>query len=156
MKSTICALNAELAEANKILADNQPLVSLCAQLSKLKSINKQPSSLAADRFYAVAQAVMLKALTEVISLGDVSIVAGLLSIPGINYNKIISGISNYISSPSNLRYVVKKSLGATFMRIVGFVYKYPCSVSCNKVELAGLGCLVKEISFWDGERVQPI
>ena len=61
MKLTICALNAELVEANNMLAENQPLVSLGAQLSKLKSINKWTSSLAADRFYAMAQAVMPKA-----------------------------------------------------------------------------------------------
>ena len=58
MKSTICALNAELAEAKEMLADNHPLVSLGAQLSKLYSINKQPPSLAANIFYAIAQAVM--------------------------------------------------------------------------------------------------
>ena len=58
MMSTICALNTELAEANNMLADNQPLVSLGDQLSKLKSINRVISLLAADRFYAMAQAVM--------------------------------------------------------------------------------------------------
>ena len=99
---------------------------------------------------------MLKALPEVISLGGGLIVAGLFSNPGINYNKIISEISNCISSPSKLRYVVKKSRGAIFMSIAGFVCNYPCSMSCNKVELAGFGRLVKEISLWDGERVQPI
>ena len=61
MKLAICALNAELAEAKDMLSDNQPLVSLGAQFSKLNSINKQPSSLAADRFYAMAQAVIPKA-----------------------------------------------------------------------------------------------
>ena len=60
MKSTIYALNEEWEEAKKILADNQPLVSLGAHLSKLKSINKRPPSLAADRFYDMAQAVMTK------------------------------------------------------------------------------------------------
>ena len=61
MKSTICALNAELSEAKKMLANNQPLVSLDAHLYKLKSINKLPSSLAADIFYAMSQVVMPKA-----------------------------------------------------------------------------------------------
>ena len=53
MKSNICALDAEWAEAKNMLADNQPLVSAGAQLSKIKSINKRPSSLAADIFYAM-------------------------------------------------------------------------------------------------------
>ena len=35
MKSTICALNADLAEAKKMLADSQLLVSAVSQLSKL-------------------------------------------------------------------------------------------------------------------------
>ena len=51
-----------------MLEDNQPLVSLGAQLSKLKLINKQSPSLAGDIFYAVAQAVISKASLEAISL----------------------------------------------------------------------------------------
>ena len=38
MNLTICALNAELAEANNMSAENQPLVSTGAQFYKLKSI----------------------------------------------------------------------------------------------------------------------
>ena len=94
MKSTICALNAELAEAKKMLADNQTLVSLGAQLSKLKSINKRPLLLAADRFYAMYQSVMPKASPETIYLGSGLIVSGLLASLGINNTKIIYGISN--------------------------------------------------------------
>ena len=152
MKSIICTLNADLAEANNILADNQPLVSLGTQLSKLKSINKQPS-LAADRFYAMAQAVMPKASPEAISIGCGLVVSGLLASLGINDDKIISGISNCIPIPSNLRYVVKKTREATFTRIAGFVCNYPCSTSCDKGNCDRLGRLVKDIVFWDGERV---
>ena len=68
MKLTICALNSELAEAKKVLADNQPLVSLGDLLYRLKSINKRPPSLVADIFYAMAQAVMPKSPPEAISL----------------------------------------------------------------------------------------
>ena len=90
-------------------------------MSKLKSINKRPPSLAVDIFYAMAQAVIPKAFTEVISLGGVLIVAVLLESLGINDNKIISGIYKCIPIPSNLRYVVNKSREATFMSIEGFV-----------------------------------
>ena len=143
MKLTICALNSELAEAKKMLADNHPLVSLGDQLSKLKSINKKISLLAADIFYAVSQAVMPKASPEAISLGGVLIVGGLLEILGINDNKIISGIPNCIPSPSNLRYMLKKYREATFIRISGFVCNCPFRMSCNKGERDGVGCLVK-------------
>ena len=61
MKLSIYELNLELSEAKKMLAENQPLVILGAQLSKLKSIKKRPSSLAADIFYTMAQAVIPKA-----------------------------------------------------------------------------------------------
>ena len=51
-KSNICTLNVELAEANKMLSENQPLVSLCDQLSKLKSIkNGHPFWLQIDLCY---------------------------------------------------------------------------------------------------------
>ena len=156
MESTICALNADLVESNKMLADNQPLVSLGAQLTKLKSINKLPPSLDADIFYAMAQAVMPKSSPGAISLEGELVVAGLLASLDINDNKIISGISNCIPSTSNLRYVVNKSCGDTFMRIAGFVCNYPCSMSCNKGKRTGLGRLVKEIDLWDGEQVQSI
>ena len=77
-----------------MLAENQTLVSLGAQLSKLKSINKRPPLLAADIFYAMDQAVMPKASPETIYLGSGLIVAGLLASLGINNNKTIYGISN--------------------------------------------------------------
>ena len=125
MKLAICALNAELAEAKDMLSDNHPLVSLGAQFSKLNSINKQPSSLAADRFYAMAQAVIPKASPEAISLGGGLVVRGLLESIGINDNNIISGITNYIHSSSNFSYVMKKYREAIFMKISGFVCNYP-------------------------------
>ena len=64
MKSTICDLNAELAEAKTMLADNQLLVSVGDQLSHLNSINKLPSFLATDIFYAMDQEVIPKASPE--------------------------------------------------------------------------------------------
>ena len=64
------------------------------QLSKLKSIHKRPPSLAANRFYAMAQAVMPKASPEEIYFGVELIVSGLLESIGINNIEIISGISN--------------------------------------------------------------
>ena len=139
-----------------MLSDNQLLVSLWAQLSKINSINKLPPSLAADIIYVMAQAVMLKASPGEISLGGGFIVAGILESIGINDNKIISGISNFIPGPSNLRYVVNKSREDKLMRIAGFVWKYPCSISCDKWERAGLGRLVKDIALLYGELVQPI
>ena len=53
--------------------------------------------------------MILKALLEPISLGGGLIVDGLLASLDIKDNKIISGISNCITSPSNLRCVVNKS-----------------------------------------------
>ena len=79
------------------------------------------------------------------------IVDGLLESLGINNNKIISGIPSFIPSPSKLWYVVKKSREATFMRIAGFVCNYPCIMSCDKVEHAGIDHMVKDMDFWDGE-----
>ena len=87
-------------------------------MSKLNSINKQPSSLAADIFYDVAQAVMQKASPEAICLGGGLIVRDILASIGINNNKIISGIQNCVPSPSNLRYVVKKACEAKFMSML--------------------------------------
>ena len=49
------------------------------------------------------------------------LVAGLSGSLGINYNKIISRISNCIPSPPNLPYMLKKAREDKFMRIVGFV-----------------------------------
>ena len=69
MKSTFCALNLELADDKKMLAENQLLVSLGAQFSTLKSTNKLSPSLDADIFYAMAQAVMPRASPEAIPLG---------------------------------------------------------------------------------------
>ena len=37
------------------------------------------------------------------------------------------------------------------MRIAGFLYNYPCSMSYDKGERAGIGRLVKDTAFWDGE-----
>ena len=147
MESTIYALNAELEDVKKISEEDQTLVSLGAQLSKLKSINKNPSSLADNKFYAMAQAVLPKTSPESISLGGGLIVGGLLASIGINDNNIISVIPNYIPSPSNLRYVVNKYRNAAFMRMVGFIYNYPCSVLCVKEERSGIGRHVKYIDF---------
>ena len=102
------------------------------------------------------QSVMQKLSPETICLGVGLIVCGLLTSLCIDNNKIISGIPYYIPSPSNLRCVVKKSCEATFMRIAGFFCNYPRSISCNKGEHAGIVRLVKEIAFWDSERVQSM
>ena len=67
-----------------MLAENQPLVSLGAQFSKLKSINKPPHLLKADIFYAMAQAVIPKALPEAIYLRSGLILGVLLASIGIN------------------------------------------------------------------------
>ena len=139
-----------------MLVENQPLVSLRAQLYRLKSINKRPPLMAADRFYAIPQSVMPNASREEISLGGGLIVAGLLASIDINGNWIIYGIINYIVSPSNLRYVVKKDREDTFMMIAEFVFNFPCSISCDKEERAGLDRLVKEITLWDGEQFKSI
>ena len=102
-----------------MLADNQPLVCVGPQLSKLKLINQQPSLLAADIFYSMAQAVMPKASSEAISLGGGLMLGGLLASIGINDSKIIPGVPNIIPSPSRLWYMVKISPEAKFMRIAG-------------------------------------
>ena len=94
MELTIYALNAELEEVNKMSAENQPLVGLGAQLYKLKPINKQPSSLADNKFYAMAQTVLPKTSPEEISLGGGLLVGGILESIGINDNSIIYGIPN--------------------------------------------------------------
>ena len=112
-----------------MLSDNQPLDCLGAQLSKLKSINKQTSLLDAYLFFVMSQVVITKASPEAIFLGGGLIVGGILGSLGINYNKIIYGIPNFIPSPSNLRYVVKKSCEATFMSIACFFCNYPCIIS---------------------------
>ena len=52
--------------------------------------------------------------------------------------------------------MVKEYHEATFMSIAGFFFNYPCRISYDKVEHDGLGRLVKEIAFWNGERVQSI
>ena len=97
--STICTLNSDLVESKKMLLYNQLLVSLVTQLSKIKSINKLPSSLASDRIYTMDQEVMLKASPEAIYLGGGLIVSGLFASIGINDNKNISGIPNCIPIP---------------------------------------------------------
>ena len=82
-----------------MLSENQTLLSVGSNFSKLKSINKQSSSLAVDVFYAISQAVMPKSSPEAICNGGVLMVGGLLESIGINDNKIISGIPNLIPSP---------------------------------------------------------
>ena len=89
----------------------------------------------------MAQAVMPKASLEAISFGGGLIVVGILASLGINDN-----IPNLIPSPSNLWYDVKKSREATLMTIAVFVYNYPFSMSCDKVDGDGPGRLVKKIS----------
>ena len=95
--------------------------------------------------------MITKSSPEAISLGGGLIVACISEIIGINDNNITSRIPNYITSPSNLRYVVNKSRETTFIRISGFVCNYPCSMSCDKGYRSGLGRLVKEIYLWGGE-----
>ena len=56
----------------------------------------------------MAQAVIPKASLETISIRGGLIVGGILESLGIKNNKIVSGITNYIPSPSNVQYVVKK------------------------------------------------
>ena len=111
--------------------------------------NKQNSNIVifVKTFYVIF--MIPKLSLEAIFLGGGLISGGLLANLGINDNKITSGIPNYIPSPSNLRYVAKKSRQAKFIRIKGFEYNYPCSMSFNKVERDGLGCMLKEIDFWD-------
>ena len=45
---------------------------------------------------------------------------------------------------------------ATFMRVIGFLCKYPFRMLCNKGERASIVWLVKETSFWYGEQFQSI
>ena len=99
---------------------------------------------------------MQKLSPETICLGVGLIVCGLLTSLCIDNNKIISGIPNCIPSPSNVQYVVKKYREAKFMRIVSFVCNFPYSISYDKIEHDGIVHLVKEIAFWNGERVQSI
>ena len=82
--------------------------------------------------------------------------SGILVSIGINDNSFISGILNYIPSPSNLWYAAKKAREDTSIRIPWIVCNYPCNMSCNEGERAGLDRLVKDISLWDGEQVQLI
>ena len=79
----------------------------------LKLINQRPTLLSADLFYVMSQAVMPKYSPEEISLRGVLKVGGLLVSIGVNDNKIISGITNGISIPSRIWYVVKKVCDAT-------------------------------------------
>ena len=41
-----------------------------------------------------------------------------------------------------------------YIKVAGFVFKYPCRMSFDKGERARLGRLVKQIDFWYGEQVQ--
>ena len=100
-----------------------------------------------DTFYAMTKAVIPNALPEAICLRGGLILGDLLASLVINNNRIISGVPNYIPSPSNLWYVVNKSLEATFMRIVGFVCNYPCSMSLDEGDHSGLGRMVRDIAF---------
>ena len=79
------------------------------------------------------------------------IVSVFLASLGINDNEIISEIPHCIPSSPNLWYVVNTFRKDTFMRILGFVCNYPCSMSLDKEERDGLGRMVKDIAFWDGE-----
>ena len=85
----------------------------------------------------MARAVISKASPEVICFGGGLILGVLLKSLGINYNKIIYGISNYILSPSNLRYAVKKSREDTFINISGFSKIIPAA--CNVIRESVLG-----------------
>ena len=152
----MCTLNADLAESKKMLAENQPLVSADAHFYKLNSINKRPSSLAVDKFYDMAQAVIPKASPEEIYLGGGLILCSLLASLDIKNKKIISGIPNFIPISSHLQYVVNKSHEYTFMSIVGFFCNYTYIISCDKGERDGLGSLVKGIDLWDVKLVQSI
>ena len=98
----------------------------------------------------MAQAVIPKTSPEAICLGGGLLVGDLSEILVINDNNILSGVPNYISSPTNLRYVAKKTREATFMSIAGSVCNYPCSMSCDKVERDGIDHLVKDIYLWGG------
>ena len=71
-------------------------------------------------------------------------------------DEFISGIHNCIPSPSNPRYVAKKSREATFRNIAGFVCNYPFRIWCNKGERDGIVRLVNYIDLWDDERVKSI
>ena len=53
----------------------------------------------ADRFYAMAQAVIPKAPPEAIYIGGGLVLGGLLASLGIKDNKIIYRIPNYMPSP---------------------------------------------------------
>ena len=53
MKLTICALNAELEDENKMVEDNQTLVCLGNQLPTFKLINQGTTSMSVDQFYAM-------------------------------------------------------------------------------------------------------
>ena len=100
--------------------------------------------------------MITEASTYEISIGSGFIVGVLLESLSINDNKIIYGISNCNPIPQKLLYAMKKSRESTFIKISGFVCNYTCRMSCDKGEYAGLGHLVKYISFWDGKLVQSI
>ena len=123
---------------------------------KLKPINKRPTSLPMDRFYAMNQAVITKSSTKVIYLGGRLIVGGILASIGINDNNIISEIPNWIPSTSILWCAANKSREAKFVITAGFVCNYLCSISCKKGDHYRIVSLFKEIAFWGGEVVQLI
>ena len=63
---------------------------------------------------------------------------------------------NGIHITSRLWSVVNKYHEDVFIRIAGFVFKYPWRIQCDKGERARLGQMVKEIDFWYGEWFQSI
>ena len=86
----------------------------------------------------MAQSVMPKASPEAISIGVGLILSGLLACLCINNNMIISGIYNYIPSPSNLQSVLKESHEAIFMRIAGFSAIIPAACHATRESVLGL------------------
>ena len=61
---------------------------------------------------------------------------------------------NGIPSPSRLWFAANESREATFRRIAGFFYKYPCIMSYDKGEHTRLGWMVKYIAFWYIEQIE--
>ena len=149
MKSTICALNVELEEAKKMLADNQTLVIFGAQFSKLGSIKKQPSSLSEDICYAMSQAVITKGSPEAISHLGGLIVCVILASLVINNNNIISDASKGISEELSKAFDLSlnqidnyRSYGEGTLLIVQTTDSGGCGVT-NRLssELKNVGCI---------------
>ena len=135
MKSTIYALNAELSESKIVLAYNHTLVSVGDQLSKINIINTWPSSLAVDRLYSMAQAVIPKAWPEAISLGGGLIIGGLLASLGIiSTGRQQSNPLNIVSNTLKLNFhiyfdksdIYWKNYSLTTVRSWISILKRPC------------------------------